>query len=196
MKGKELAWTILNSTQVADCRVFTVHRNLSQRPRSNETYDFYVLRCPNWVQVIPMTRAGEVLVIEQYRPGTDSVTLEVPGGIVDPEDESSENAAIRELLEETGYHAEKMINLGRLYGNPALQGNHCDVYLAANIELVQEPNFDQIEEIESRLVPYDEIPDLIKSGAINHALVIAAFHYLYLYEQSLLADSQSSNITR
>ena len=133
-----------------------------------------------------MTRAGEVLVIEQYRPGTDSVTLEVPGGIVDPEDESSEKAAVRELLEETGYRAEKMIYLGRSYANPSLQGNHCDIYLASNIELVQEPNFDEHEEIESRLVPYKGIPDLIKSGAISHSLVVAGFHYLHLYEQSLL----------
>lgn len=186
MKQRELAWTILNSTQVADCRVFTVHRNLSQRPRSTDTYDFYVLRCPNWVQVLPMTKSGEVLLIEQYRPGTHSVTLETPGGIVDPEDDSSERAAVRELLEETGYRAEKMVFLGRIHANPSLQGNHCDAYLAVNVERVQEPNFDENEEIESRLVPYNEIPDLIKSGAISHSLVIAAFHYLHLYEQSLL----------
>ena len=186
MKPKELAWTILNSTQVADCRIFTVHRNLSRRPRSTDTYDFYVMRFPNWVQVIPMTKAGEVLLIEQYRPGTDSVTLEVPGGIVDPEDENSEKAAVRELLEETGYRAEKMIYLGRCHANPSIQGNHCDVYLASNIELVQEPNFDQHEEIESRLVAYDEIPGLIMSGAISHSIVVAGFYYLHLYEQSLL----------
>lgn len=133
-----------------------------------------------------MTRAGEVLLIEQYRPGTNSVTLEVPGGIVDPEDKSSEHAGFRELLEETGYRAEKMIYLGRSYANPSIQGNYCDIYLASNIELVQEPNFDEHEEIESRLVPFTEIAGLIKSGAINHSLVVAAFYYLHLYEQSLL----------
>jgi 8-oxo-dGTP pyrophosphatase MutT (NUDIX family) len=184
VEKKELAWTILNSTQVADCRIFTVHRNLSQRPRSTDTCDFYVLRCPNWVQVLPMTASGEVLLIEQYRPGTDSVTLETPGGIVDPQDESSEKAGVRELLEETGYRAEKMVFLGRIHANPSIQGNHCDAYLATNIEKVQEPNFDEHEEIEPRLVPYTEIPELIKTGAISHSLVIAAFYYLQLHMQN------------
>jgi 8-oxo-dGTP pyrophosphatase MutT (NUDIX family) len=187
LKRRELAWTILDSTQVADCRIFTVHRNLSRRPESTETYDFYVLRCSNWVQVIPMTKEGDVILVEQYRPGTNSVTLETPGGIIDPTDGNSKQAGARELLEETGYRAEKMILIGRTHPNPPVQGNYCDIYLATNIELIQKPSFDKYEDIELRLVPYKEIPGLISSGAISHALVVAAFYYLSLYEQSQLA---------
>jgi ADP-ribose pyrophosphatase len=182
VKQRELAWKILDSTQVADCRIFTVHRNLSRRPETDETSDFYVLRCNNWVQVIPMTRSGEVVLVEQYRHGTDSVTLEIPGGVVDASDESTERAGARELLEETGYKGEAMIHIGRTYPNPPVQGNFCDIFLATNVELVQEPTFDRYEDIELRVVPYKQIPELIKTGAICHALVVAAFYYLSLHE--------------
>lgn len=131
-----------------------------------------------------MTKEGDVILVEQYRPGTDSVTLEIPGGIIDPTDESSQQAGARELLEETGYRAQDMVLIGRYHPNPPVQGNYCDIYLATNVELVQKPSFDQWEDIELRLVPYKEIPGLIKSGAISHGLVVAAFYYLNLYEQS------------
>lgn len=183
MTRRELSWKLLNSTQVADCRVFTVHRHLSQPPNSSETFDFYVLRCNNWVEVIPMTKNREVILVEQYRPGTHSVTLEIPGGIIDPTDESSQKAGARELLEETGYRAEEVIHIGRNYPNPPVQGNYCDVFLATNVEMVQQPTFDKFEDIELKIVPYDQIPDLIRTGAISHGLVVAAFYYLALYEQ-------------
>jgi ADP-ribose pyrophosphatase len=181
--ARDLTWKILESEQVADCRVFTVHRNMSRRPDLDQEHDFYVLRCQNWVNVIPMTANNEVVLIQQYRHGLDNVTLEIPGGIVDPDDHSSEHAGARELLEETGYQAKELIFLGRTHPNPALQGNFCDIYLGTDAELVQKPQFDLTEDIEVKLVPYEQIPPLIESGAINAALVITAFHYLCLYEK-------------
>jgi 8-oxo-dGTP pyrophosphatase MutT (NUDIX family) len=182
MSRRDLAWKVIDSKQVADCRVFTVQRNICNPPHSQEEHDFYVLRCPNWVNVIPITASNEVVLIEQYRHGSDSITLEIPGGIIDPHDESSQHAGSRELLEETGYRAKEMIFLGRTHPNPALQGNYCDMYLAPTVEKVQSPQFDWAEDIELKLVPYEHIPSLIETGAISASLVIAAFHFLSMYE--------------
>jgi ADP-ribose pyrophosphatase len=183
MADRNLHWTISETIPLADCKVFSVHKNLASAPGETALHDFYVLRAHNWVNVIPVTPDGQVVLIEQYRHGIDAVTLEVPGGMVEPDEPSSFSAATRELLEETGYVAEEIIFLGRNHPNPAIQDNHCDSYFARNVKKVQEPQFDSNEDIELKLVPYQAIPGLISTGAITHALVIVAFHYLSLYEK-------------
>jgi len=183
MADRELLWTVSKTEQIADCKVFTVHRNIASAPGQNVSHDFYILRSHNWVNVIPITADGQVVLIEQYRHGVHAVTLEIPGGMIERDEPSSQTAAIRELIEETGYAAEEMIFIGRTEPNPALQDNYCDTYLAKNAKKVQEPQFDGNEDIELKVVPYDAVASLIETGAITHALVIVAFHYLHLYEQ-------------
>ncbi|HEY0169645.1 MAG TPA: NUDIX hydrolase, partial [Pyrinomonadaceae bacterium] len=96
----QLAWRRERSEQVADCRVFRVRRDLSADPRGGGVHDFYVIEAPDWINVIPLTKAGEVVFVELYRHGTEEISLEVPGGMVDPGEEPHQTAA-RELLEET-----------------------------------------------------------------------------------------------
>ncbi len=175
-------WTMHSTDLVADCRVFSVHRQLSSRsPDDHQKHDFYIVRPSNWVNVIPITEDGKVVLIEQFRHGIRSITLEVPGGMVDAEDGGSRIAAQRELLEETGYQGEKLFFLGCNHPNPALQPNICDTYLSVNARHIQVPKFDSTEEIAIRLVPIKEIPSLIRNGQISHALVIVAFQYLQLF---------------
>lgn len=178
-------WQTISSERVADCKVFSVNRNLSMALGESieNAHDFYVLHSHNWVNVIPITEDGQVILIEQFRHGIAGLTLEIPGGMVDLEDPSSKDAAGRELLEETGYAAEELIHLGRNHPNPAMLNNFCDTFLARGLKKAEVPCFNSTEYIELRLTPLDEIPSLIAAGRITHALVIAAFHYLYLYDQ-------------
>ena len=166
---------------MADCRVFRVRRDLSADPRDGREHDFYVVEAPDWLNVIPLTDGGEVILIEQYRHGTKEVTLEIPGGMVD-EGESPREGAARELLEETGYAAKEMISLGRTRPNPAIQDNWIHTFLARGASYRHEPVFEGTEQISVSLAPLAEVPRLIAEGKITHSLVVAGFYLLWLHE--------------
>ena len=181
----ELVWRRARSEQVADCRVFKVRRDLSADPRGGREHDFYVIEAPDWINVIPLTKAGEVVLIEQYRHGSEEVSLEIPGGMVDPGEEPRETAA-RELLEETGYEARGVVLLGRTRPNPAIQDNWIHTFLARDVERRGEPLNAGTERTRVRLVPLERIPALVAGGAITHSLVVVAFHWLGLLERGLV----------
>jgi ADP-ribose pyrophosphatase len=180
-------WKTISSEKIADCKVFSVNRNICVSTAGREQpHNFYVLHPNNWVNVIPVTEDGQVVLVEQFRHGTGRVTLEIPGGMIDPEDESSAHAAARELLEETGYRAHELIHIGRNHPNPAIQSNYCDTFLATAARQIEKPRFEGTEYIELRLVGLHEVPELIRSGSITSALVIVAFHYLQLAQHSTI----------
>jgi ADP-ribose pyrophosphatase len=185
---KDFAWRRVESERVADCRVFQVRRDLALNPRTDAEHNFYCIESVDWINIIPLTAENEVVMIEQYRHGADEVTLEIPGGMVD-EGETAETAAARELLEETGYLAREVHLLGRTRPNPAIQNNWLYSFVARSVSFEQEPVFDSSEWTVMRLVPLADIPALIAEGAITHALVIAAFHWLSLYQRNLLSST-------
>jgi 8-oxo-dGTP pyrophosphatase MutT (NUDIX family) len=86
-------------------------------------------------------------------------------------------------LEETGYQAEEMVKVGRVNPNPAIFSNRCYTFLARNVKKVSNPMPDQTEDIEVVLIPLSQIPELIRKGEIDHAIVIAAFHLYFLQFQ-------------
>jgi ADP-ribose pyrophosphatase len=177
------SWKTVQREQIADCRVFSVHRQISLREHDalGETHDFYVFKPRDWVNVIAVTPENEVVLIVQYRHGVENFTLEIPGGMVDLEDESSAVAGGRELLEETGYGYDELIFLGQNHPNPAIQSNVCDTYLALGARPKTTPRFDSTEEVAIKLVPMNEIESLIRNNTISHALVVVAFQYLHLF---------------
>jgi ADP-ribose pyrophosphatase len=172
-------WTIISSHVDKSYRLFNLRRDRARSPRTGETHDFYILESPSWVNIIPLTPAKEVVLIRQYRFGIQDMTLEIPGGLMEPSD-SPEEAARRELREETGYREEKLIPLGTVHPNPAIQNNLCYTFLATGVFPVGELLQDDREDIEVVIQPLSEIPHLIREGTISHALVIAAFYRFYM----------------
>jgi ADP-ribose pyrophosphatase len=157
-------------------KVFSVRRDSFVSPRTGKPHPFYVLDCPDWVNVIALTDRNEVVLVRQFRAGTRSVTLEIPGGGVEADDASVLAAARRELREETGHAARSWKRLGVVHPNPAFQSNRCTTYLARGARRVGDLIPDAGEDLAVELVPLREVPGLIRRGSITHSLVIAAFH--------------------
>jgi 8-oxo-dGTP pyrophosphatase MutT (NUDIX family) len=166
------------------CRIFTIRRDRSRFSRDQAEHDFHVLESTDWVNIIPITSAQEVVLVRQFRHGIRDCTLEIPGGMVDADDPSPLAAARREMVEETGYDSERVEALGSIHPNPAIQNNLCHSFVAYDAEPRHATRFDTTEETEVVLVPLARIPDLVRGGDITHALVVVAFHWLALARSS------------
>jgi 8-oxo-dGTP pyrophosphatase MutT (NUDIX family) len=182
MKEQVEIWKRESSEAIADCRVFKVREDFCERDSDGAKHSFFVIEAPDWVNVIALTKGKEVVLIEQYRQGTEEITLEIPGGMID-DGEQAAVAARRELTEETGYESNKFLYLGKSRPNPALQNNWMHHYLALDCEKTQETAFDEHESLLTKLVPLAEIGNLIEIGAITHSLAVAGFYYLHLHDK-------------
>jgi 8-oxo-dGTP pyrophosphatase MutT (NUDIX family) len=169
------AWERIRSSLVHACGIFDLNRVRFRVPKKGREHDFYVVEAPDWINIIPLTDSGDVVMVRQYRCGTDEFTLEIPGGMCDP-GEDPMTAARREMREESGYDSDEIVPLGWVHPNPAIQNNRCHTFLAKGARKVSEPDPDANEEFELAVVPLAEIPGKIANGEITHALVITAFH--------------------
>jgi ADP-ribose pyrophosphatase len=125
--------------------------------------------------------------VRQYRHGSGTVELEIPGGMMDPEDTDPVATAVRELREETGYAGENARLLGRIHSNPAILSNVTFTVLIENCRLKHGVAFDHGEDLETHLVPVAEIPKLVADEKISHPLVVVALYHFELWQRSLKA---------
>lgn len=167
-------WEKQGSRPVADCRIFQVRADRYRSTRTGQSHEFFVIDSADWVNVIPFTDAGELLLVRQHRFGVDAPSLEVPGGLVDTGEQPLQ-AAQRELLEETGFAPREVESLGTIRPNPAIFPNTTHSFLALGCEQVAEPHFDSTEDCELVRVPIGRIDELLLHGEIDHALVAVAF---------------------
>jgi 8-oxo-dGTP pyrophosphatase MutT (NUDIX family) len=137
------------------------------------SHPYYRLECADWVNVLPITADGKAVLIRQPRPGPMRRTLEIPGGVVDPgEHRDTTMAAARELEEETGYVSQRILSLGSVSPNPAIMTNRIHLFVALGCAPAEarQHHPDPEEDIEIELVPVEELEQLVRTGAIDHAL--------------------------
>jgi ADP-ribose pyrophosphatase len=180
-------WKKIDSKPVGDFRIFTIRSDRKISPRTGKEHDFFVIDCTDWVNVIAVTPDRQLVMIEQYRQGTDTVELEIPGGMIDARDASPAAAGIRELREETGYEGGRSQMIGKIFPNPAIMSNTCHTLLVEDCALKHSVEWDHGEDIVNRLVPIADIPKLIASGKIRHSLVVVALYHFDLWERGLAA---------
>jgi len=173
-------WQKLGSKPLGDYRIFTVRSDEKISPRTGEKHDFFIIDCVDWVNVLAVTPDEQLVMVEQYRHGTNTVELEIPGGIMDASETSPVETGVRELREETGYEGEKARLLGNVFANPAIMSNTCHTVIVENCALKHAVEFDSGEDLITRLVPVADVPRLVATGKIRHPLVVVALYYFDL----------------
>jgi len=178
-------WKKVGSKPIGDFRIFKIRTDLSVNPRTGKTHDFFVLDSVNWVNVIAVTPEQQLVMVEQYRHGSGTVELEIPGGMMDPHETDPVATAVRELREETGYAGGRARLLGRIHSNPAILSNVTYTVLVEDCRLEHAVEFDHAEDLETRLVPVADIPKLVAEEQIGHSLVVVALYHFELWQRGL-----------
>jgi 8-oxo-dGTP pyrophosphatase MutT (NUDIX family) len=178
-------WPKIGSRPVGDFRIFSIRSDRKISPRTLKEHDFFVIDCVNWVNVIALTPDQHLVMIEQYRHGSNTVELEIPGGMIDPGDASPTDAGVRELREETGYAGKNARIIGEVFPNPAIMSNVCYTALVEDCRCEHPVEWDHGEDLVTRLVPIADFPRLIKSGVIKHSLVVVALYHFDLLRRGI-----------
>lgn len=176
-KNESLEWTALSKKEILQTPVFKVNEILSRSPQGT-TGRFVSIDAADWAAVIPVV-GQDFLMVRQWRHSYNGLSLEFPGGVVDP-GETPEQGAARELLEETGCKAGTLVHLGTMSPNPALFSNRFHVFLAKDLTKAGEQKLDADEFLNCERVPQKEVFEKMGGPECPHALMAAA---LALYRQ-------------
>jgi 8-oxo-dGTP pyrophosphatase MutT (NUDIX family) len=180
-----IPWKKISSKPVGDFRIFKIRSDLCVSPRTGKEHDFFIIESVGWVNVIAVTPDQRLVMVRQYRFGSQTVELEIPGGMMDPHDTDPVATAVRELREETGYEGENARLLGQVWSNPAILNNRTYTVLIENCRLQHGVEFDSGEDLETLLVPVSEIPQLVADEKIGHPLVVVALYDFELWQRGL-----------
>lgn len=177
-------WETIKDKKVYETPIFSLHQKKMMPAGSKTPANFYVLNAPEWINVIALTKKQEIVLVEQYRHGVDTITLEIPGGMTDP-GETPMEAARRELSEETGYSSSTWSSLGKVSSNPAILTNYTHLYVAEECEQTLNQHTDGHEDINVHILPVGRFLKLVETGDIHHSIVVAAVAKLFLKRPEL-----------
>ena len=173
-KSPHLNWETIASKKGEDLIIFNVRYDTVVNPMNDKQMKAVVLESNDAANIIALTRNEQVLLARQYRFGTQTISLEIPGGFVD-EGEEHQQAAQRELEEETGFTADEWEYLGFSYANPVFMNSKVHHWVARNAERTNDLSLDRGEAIELLIYPLSEVKTMLNDGIIAHPHTIAAF---------------------
>jgi 8-oxo-dGTP pyrophosphatase MutT (NUDIX family) len=175
-----LTWTEESSRLVFENRIFSIRESVCRSP-SGKTGLYTAMEAPDWAVVVPALdgpQGRRFVMVRQWRHGARELSLEFPGGVFE-RGENPEEAAVRELEEETGYRPRKVTRLGEMNPNPAIMGNRVHFFLAEDLTDTGAQRLDEDEYVGVELFPADEVIRSMGRPPYIHALMAAAL-MLYL----------------
>lgn len=180
MKNNEkLMWMEKTRKILNKCRIFDLYQVEKISPYGNKG-SFFLLDAPDWITVIPLIIDSKgidcFLMVEQFRHGNDKITLEFPAGMID-KGELPVIAAKRELLEETGYAAGDLIEIGAVSPNPAFMNNISYTYVARDLDFIGDQDLDKDEFIHFHLIPCTEVVEKMGTGVYSNGVMMMALAY-------------------
>ncbi len=166
-------WQQLSSRYLIKRWWMNVREDHVRLPHGTEMEEYHVLEYPDWTCIVPTTRSGDLVMVEQYRYGIDEVTLELPGGAIGP-DEPPIEAAKREFTEETGFGGGEWSFVGKAAPDPTRHTNWAWFYVAAGVEDIGAQSLDEGEHIKVVTVPLEDALEMARNGKIAHAVHMTA----------------------
>jgi len=192
MDEKRLIWTEEGRKKVFDCSIFSLWESYCKSPESQpnhgEAQIFTVIDARDWAITIPVVngpKGKQFLMVWQWRYGSKSLSLEFPGGVFE-KGESPEQAAARELFEETGYKPGKIEKIGEFSPNPAFMSNTVHFFIAEDLQNTGKQSLDEDEYVDVELVDAEEVIRGMGKAPYVHALMGTA---LALYHQRVPSNS-------
>ena len=182
MSRRPAPWTRIRSGLEQDFTILRVHEDWFVDPRDGTEHPRAIIDADDWANVVALTPDDKVVMVRQFRFGSQSDSLELPGGVVGAH-ETPPQAAARELEEETGYRHASIEPIGWLWSNPAHFTNRVHTFLARGCERVHDGRPEGSEDLVVEVVQRHAIPELIRTGEIRHALHVAALHLARVAEQ-------------
>jgi 8-oxo-dGTP pyrophosphatase MutT (NUDIX family) len=175
-------WQLLDSTYAFRDRWLSVRSDTVRLPNGKTLSPYHVVEVTDWVNVVAISEAGNVILVEQYRHAVKRTMLEIPAGHADP-GEDIEAAARRELREETGYGDGTWHALGALHPVASRFANQVHSYLALGVRKVGEPLHEETENLRLREMPWAAFVTGLQSGALRlfEANQMSSVFLLHLY---------------
>lgn len=180
------AWQVLSDTALISQRWLEVREQRVRLANGHEIDRFHLIHGPDWSSVLCLTGDQQVVLVRQYRHGLGGASLELPAGVIEP-DELPIDAARRELREESGFQSEHVVPLLTMVPEPSRSSTRAHFFFAHDARRIADLSLDSSEDLEVLLVPVSELLGLIDEGHIQHAVHIAAI--LSAWRRGLLAEA-------
>lgn len=180
MSYRHLEWKEEGSVEAYRCRVFSVTDTQSTSPDGRRGH-FSVIHAPDWAIVVPLLKdrlGSRFMMVRQWRHGSNGMSLEFPGGVIEPGEEPA-RAAARELFEETGWKAASLREIGVMSPNPAIMSNRIHFFAAEDLTNGGKQELDEDEYVDVEFIPEEEVRLNMGRAPYVHALMASALALFY-----------------
>lgn len=164
---------MLDSKLLVSERWLQLRQDRVRLGNGHEIERFHVISAPDWAGVLCVTDASEVVLVRQYRHGIAQPSLELPAGVIEPH-ETPEEAARRELAEETGYESRDWVRIQTVSTEPARHTTQAHFFCARGATPSLKPAPEESEVLELVKVPLADIARLVTDGSIVHGVHVGA----------------------